>query len=42
MPIRVFNVEEPLVGVLALEALRLAVDPVTGEVKSTRSFIARA
>jgi clan AA aspartic protease len=42
MPIRVFNVEEPLVGVLALEALGLAVDPVTGEVKSTRSFIARA
>jgi hypothetical protein len=31
-----------LLGVFALEALGLAVDPVTGEVKPTRSFIARA
>jgi predicted aspartyl protease len=42
IPIRVFDVEEPLLGVFALEALGLAVDPVTGEVKPTRSFIARA
>jgi len=42
MPVRVFNVEKPLLGVLALEALGLAADPVTGEVRLTRSFIARA
>mgnify|MGYP000014572113 CR=1 FL=1 len=42
IPIRVFEVEEPLLGVFALEALGLAVDPATGEVKPTRGFIARA
>ena len=42
IPVRVFEVEEPLLGVLALEALGLAVDPATGEVKPTRGFIARA
>lgn len=42
IPVRVFEVEEPLLGVLALEALGLAVDPSTGEVKPTRGFIARA
>jgi len=42
IPIRVFEVEEPLLGVFALEALGVAVDPTTGEVKPTRSFIARA
>ncbi|MEM1558132.1 MAG: aspartyl protease family protein [Thermoproteota archaeon] len=41
IPIRVFEVEEPLLGVFALEALGLAVDPSTGEVKPTRGFIAR-
>ena len=40
--VRVFHVVEPLLGVLALEALGLAVDPSTGEVKPTRRFIARA
>jgi len=42
IPVRVFEVEEPLLGVFALEALGLAVDPATGEVKPTRGFIARA
>lgn len=42
LPVRVFEVEEPLLGVSALEALGLAVDPATGEVKPTRGFIARA
>ncbi|QOJ78987.1 aspartyl protease family protein [Infirmifilum lucidum] len=42
VPARVFSVEEPLLGAFALEALGLAVDPSTGEVKPTRSFIARA
>jgi len=42
IPVRVFNVEEPLLGVFALEALGLAVDPTTGEIKPTRGFIARA
>ncbi len=42
IPVRVFEVNEPLLGVFALEALGLAVDPSTGEVKPTRSFIARA
>jgi aspartyl protease family protein len=42
IPIRVFDVDEPLLGVFALEALGLAVDPVSGEVKPMRTFIARA
>ena len=42
IPVRIFEVEEPLLGVFALEALGLAVDPATGEVKPTRGFIARA
>ncbi len=42
IPVRVFEVEEPLLGIFALEALGLAVDPTTGEVKPTRGFIARA
>ncbi len=42
MTVRVFSVIEPILGVLALEALGLAVDPVTGEVRPTRRFIARA
>jgi clan AA aspartic protease len=42
VPLRVFEVEEPLLGVFALEALGIAVDPSTGEVKPTRGFIARA
>jgi hypothetical protein len=32
----------PLLGVFALEALGLAVDPVSGEVKETGGFIAGA
>ena len=42
IPVRVFEVEEPLLGAFALEALGLAVDPTTGEVKPTRGFIAKA
>jgi clan AA aspartic protease len=42
IPVRVFEFEEPLLGVFALEALGVAVDPSTGEVKPTRGFIARA
>jgi predicted aspartyl protease len=42
VPVRVFEVEEPLPGVFALEALGLAVDPASGEFKQTRGFIARA
>jgi len=42
IPIRVFDVEEPLLGVFTLETLGLAIDPVTGEIKPTRGFIARA
>ncbi len=42
IPVRVFEVEEPMLGVFAFEALGLAVDPSTGKVKPTRSFIARA
>jgi predicted aspartyl protease len=42
IPVRVFEVEEPLLGVFALEALGLAVDPASGELKQTRGFIARA
>jgi len=34
--------EEPLLVAFALEALGLAVDPTTGEVKPTKGFIARA
>ena len=37
VPVGVFDVE-PLLGVFALEALGLAVDPTTGEVKQTRGF----
>lgn len=33
--------EEPLLGVEALEALGLAVDPATGELKPTRSYAVR-
>ena len=42
VPLRVFDVEEPLLGVFALEALGIAVDLSTGEVKPTRGFIVRA
>jgi len=42
VPFRVFEVEEPLLGVFALEALGIAVASSTGEVKPTRVFIARA
>ena len=41
IPVRVFEVEEPLLGAFALETLGLAVDPMAGEVKPTRGFIAR-
>ena len=39
---QIFEVKEPLIEVLALEALRLGVDPVTGELKPTRTYAARA
>jgi predicted aspartyl protease len=42
IPLRVFEFKEPLLGVFTPEALGMAVDPSTGEVKPTRSFIARA
>ena len=35
-------VDEPLLGVMALEAPGLAVDPVSGELRPTRGFLARA
>ena len=38
----VLDVDEPLLGVMALEALGLAVDLVSGELKPTRGFLARA
>ena len=38
----VLDVDEPLLGVMALEALGLAVDPTTGELRPTRGFLARA
>ena len=40
--VRVLDIIEPIVGVFTLEALGLAVDPVSGEPNPTRSFIARA
>ena len=38
----ILDVDEPLLGVMALEALGLAVDPATGELRPTRGFLARA
>jgi len=40
--VRIFETEEPILGVFTLEALGLTVDPVSGEVSPTRSFTARA
>ena len=40
--VRVFDVVEPVIGAFTLGALGLAVDPVSGELKPTRGFIARA
>lgn len=40
--VRIFEAEEPILGVFTLEALGLAVDPVSGEVKPSRGFAARA
>ncbi len=40
--VRIFDVSEPLIGTFTLEALGLAMDPVSGELKTTRSFITRA
>ena len=37
----VFNVAEPVIGAFTLEALGLAVDPASGGLKPTRSFITR-
>jgi clan AA aspartic protease len=39
---RIFEVAEPVIGCSTLEALGLSVDPVSGELKPTRGFIARA
>jgi len=38
----IIDVDEPLLGVIALEALGLAVDPGTGELRPTGSFLTRA
>jgi len=38
----VFNISEPVIGAFTLEALGLGLDPVSGELKSTRDFIIRA
>ena len=40
--VRVFEVAEAVIGAFTLESLGLAVDPVTGELRPTRSFTARA
>jgi len=40
--IRVFDVDEPVIGVSTLEDLGLCVDPVSGKLTPTRSFTARA
>ena len=42
LQVRVLDIVEPVIGVFTLEALGLAVDPVSGELKPTRGFIARA
>lgn len=42
VPTYVFDIMEPVIGVFTLEALGLAVDPVSGELKPTRGFITRA
>ena len=39
--VRIFEVMEPVIGCSTLEALGLSVDPVSGELKPTRGFIAR-
>lgn len=38
----IFDVVEPVIGAFTLEALGLAVDPASGELKPTRGFISRA
>lgn len=38
----IFDVALPVIGAFTLEALGLAVDPVSGELKPARSFIMRA
>lgn len=40
--VRIFEVVEPVIGCSTLEALGLSIDPVSGELKPTRGFIARA
>ncbi|MGC9075528.1 MAG: aspartyl protease family protein, partial [Candidatus Bipolaricaulaceae bacterium] len=40
--VRIFEVFEPVIGCSTLEALGLSIDPVSGELKPTRGFIARA
>lgn len=40
--VRIFDAEEPLVGVSSIEDLGLTVDPVTGELRPSRGFITRA
>jgi len=39
--VRIFDVSEPVIGAFTLEALGLQVDPASGELKQTRSFITR-
>lgn len=40
--VRIFEAEEPVVGVSSLEDLGFTVDPLTGELRPSRGFIARA
>ncbi len=39
---RIFEITAPVIGCSTLEALGLSVDPVSGELKPIRGFIARA
>jgi clan AA aspartic protease len=42
MQVRVFDIMEPVIGAFTLEGLGLAVDPASGELRPTRSYISRA
>lgn len=40
--VRVFDVDEPVVGVSTFEDLGLTVDPISGRIETARTFTARA
>lgn len=40
--VRIFDVDEPVIGVSTLEDLGLTIDPISGELRPTRGFITRA